>query len=265
MEKNFEKRLSYNNIFFRYSRGHSLVEGNEIHPYHEILYYLGGEATFICEGYQEPLSPGTLLLIPKESYHTLRIGDGASYTRLAITFEEVGALSTRLNDILSGIRVLRSPSPYLADTLSHMCATLLEETDRELQRATLFGALHILLCGIAREEGGLLAHTPRGDSPLVRNAIAYIDGNFAGDVTVGALARALFVSPSTLAYAFKSALGIPLHKYVLQKRLIHAHRLLAENRKSTEVALACGYTDYSSFYKAYLKMFGHPPSSDRRD
>lgn len=264
MEKSFEKCLSYNEIFFRYSRSHSLMEGNEIHPYHEILYYLGGEATFICEGYQEPLSPGTLLVIPKETYHTFRIGDPANYTRLAITFSDLAPLSSRLCGILSGIRVIREPSACARTVLSRMCEGLQNEADRTVLEALLYGSLLLLLCEVGAE-GGLLARTPRGDSPLVRRAIAYIDEHFAEEISVSTLAAALYVSPSTLSHSFKTELDISLHKYILQKRLIHAHRLLAENRKSTKIYLECGYNDYSSFYKAYLKMFGHPPSNDRRD
>ena len=264
MEKTFEKRICCNDIFFRYSRSHSLMEGNEIHPYHEILYYLGGEATFICEGYQEPLTPGTLLIIPKETYHTFRIGDQANYTRLAITFSALAPLSSRLDGILSGIRVIREPNEGLRALLSRMCNALEEEGDRTVQEALLYGSLLVLLCEVGAE-GGLLARMPRADSSLVRRAIAYIDAHFAEEISVSTLARALYVSPSTLSHTFKTELDISLHKYILQKRLIHAHRLLAEHRKSTKVYLECGYNDYSSFYKAYVKMFGHPPSDDKRD
>ena len=264
MEKNFDKCLSYNEIFFRYSRSHSLMEGNEIHPYHEILYYLGGEATFICEGHQEPLSPGTLLIIPKETYHTFRIGDQENYTRLAITFSELPPFEGRLGEILAGIRVIREPNECIRTLLARMCEGLQSESDRTLLEASLYGALLVLLCEVGTG-GDLLARTPREDSPLVRRAIAYIDEHFAEDISVSALADALYVSPSTLSHSFKTALDISLHKYILQKRLIHAHRLLAENRKSTKIYLECGYNDYSSFYKAYVKMFGHPPSNDRRD
>ena len=189
MEKNFEKRLSYNEIFFRYSRSHSLMEGNEIHPYHEILYYLGGEATFICEGYQEPLTPGTLLIIPKETYHTFRIGDQANYTRLAVTFTALAPLAPRLDEILSGIRVIREPKESVRAILTRMCEGLQNESERTVLEALLYGSLLVLLCEVGKE-GGLLTRTPRGDSPLVRRAIAYIDEHFAQDISVSALAKA---------------------------------------------------------------------------
>ena len=64
MENFYEEKLTYNQISFRYSKGKSHMTGNEIHPYHEILYYMDGDASFLSEKYQEDLSTGTLLLIP---------------------------------------------------------------------------------------------------------------------------------------------------------------------------------------------------------
>ncbi len=48
--------------------------------------------------------------------------------------------------------------------------------------------------------------------------------------------------------------------YIVEKRLIYAHKLISENEKPTKIYLDCGYNDYPTFYKAYLKMFGYPPS-----
>ena len=69
----FENKKSYENVFFRYAKGPSIASGNEIHPYNEILYYIDGEATFLSEKFSEKLENGTLLVIPKETYHNFRV------------------------------------------------------------------------------------------------------------------------------------------------------------------------------------------------
>ena len=61
----FEYKNRYNQISFRYAIGKSLIQGNEIHPYHEILYYMKGNALFMSDRFEEKLSEGTLLIIPK--------------------------------------------------------------------------------------------------------------------------------------------------------------------------------------------------------
>ena len=73
MSKFYEEKITYNQITFRYTKGKSHMTGNEIHPFHEILYYIDGDAVFLSEKYQEPLSQGSLLLIPKNMYHQFHI------------------------------------------------------------------------------------------------------------------------------------------------------------------------------------------------
>ena len=43
MEKFYEEKITYNQITFRFTKGKSHMTGNEIHPYHEILYYIDGD------------------------------------------------------------------------------------------------------------------------------------------------------------------------------------------------------------------------------
>lgn len=42
-----------------------------------------------------------------------------------------------------------------------------------------------------------------------------------------------------------------------------AHQLLLHGQKPTEVFAACGYQDYSSFYRAYTAHFGYSPRDAR--
>ena len=55
-------------------------------------------------------------------------------------------------------------------------------------------------------------------------------------------------------------LGISLYKYITEKRLIFANKLLEQGEKPTKIYVQCGYKDYPTFYKAYTKMFGKSPS-----
>ena len=41
--------------------------------------------------------------------------------------------------------------------------------------------------------------------------------------------------------------------------MIYAKRLLDEGKKPTDVYSLCGYSDYSTFFKAYTKRFGQSP------
>ena len=43
--------------------------------------------------------------------------------------------------------------------------------------------------------------------------------------------------------------------------MVYAKQLLEEGKKPTEISAMCGYSDYSTFYKAFVKRFSSPPSA----
>ena len=51
MNTKFIKSITAGGVTFRYSVGRSLARGKELHPHHEILYYLGGDAEFLSTEY----------------------------------------------------------------------------------------------------------------------------------------------------------------------------------------------------------------------
>lgn len=48
-------------------------------------------------------------------------------------------------------------------------------------------------------------------------------------------------------------------KYIHAKRLFYAKQLLDLGKKPTEICYQCGYNDYSTFYRNYVKLFGFAP------
>jgi len=97
---------------------------------------------------------------------------------------------------------------------------------------------------------------------MVSEAIRHIEKNISGDLGTASISAALKVSPSTLSHVFTSEMGISLHKYIIQKRIAFAERLLSKGNNPTKIYEYCGFGDYSSFYKAYFKLTGHAPSQN---
>ena len=70
----------------------------------------------------------------------------------------------------------------------------------------------------------------------------------------------MHMSESAFAHLFKKELGMPPHKYIEEKRLYYAKHLISKGEKPSKIYSECGWSDYSSFYKAFRKMFGISPS-----
>lgn len=258
MDTYFEKKIIYNQISFRYAKGKSITDGNEIHPYHEILFYIDGGGKFLSEDYEEALSGGTLLIIPKNSYHQFIIPNQENYTRLVLNFPDTHGISISLNKI----KVIHCINGNIKFVLQRMCDALYNEQN-DFTDGMLYGAFLMLMYEISISKQNLMSPKLRENNELISKCIQYIDANFTSDISVKKIATEMNVSTSTLFQCFKTQLGISIYKYITEKRLIYAHSLISQNMLPTKIYLECGYNDYATFYKAYLKMFHHPPSLDK--
>ena len=260
MSKFYEEKITYNQITFRYTKGKSHMTGNEIHPFHEILYYIDGDAVFLSEKYQEPLSQGSLLLIPKNMYHQFHIQNQEKYTRLALSFPDMEGTEELIDSTMSEIKIVRNLNIHLERILQRMCR-IVQNTNYQKERCIfLYSAFLMLLAELNMENVDISLPQIRESTPLITECLHYIEYNFTQNITVAHIAKHLKVSDSALSHAFKQELGISLYQYIIKKRLIYAHKLISEGEKPTKIYSACGYQDYPTFYKAYLKMFGYPPS-----
>lgn len=263
MNQQQERIRGHSGVTFRYARGKSIRAGSEIHAYHEMLYYMGGGATFLSEHFQETLAEDTLLLIPKDTYHQFHIENQREYTRLVISFPDLPAANPLIGAAMTGIRVYAQLPEALTQLLGGMCGVLrMENASDEAAGTYLYGAFLMLLSQLQMSLPPESAPQLRGSDQLISRCIAYIDAHLAQELTVEGLARAMNVSVSTLAHCFARQLGVSVYRYVTEKRLIRASRLLRAGGKPMQVYPQCGYRDYPTFYKAYVRMFGHSPSSE---
>lgn len=258
----FEEKLVHNQITYRYSKGKSHVDGKEIHPYHEILYYMGGDVTFVSEKFREKLSPGTLLLIPKETYHQFCIENQNEYTRMVLIFPDIQGLQELLAANMTDIQIIRNLNIHLSNLLERMCRVLCSDQPTENRGVFLQGAFWMLLGELSFGGLEILRPKPRENNRLISGCIRYIDAHFTEEISAQKLAEEMNVSTSTLFHCFKKELGISLYKYIIEKRLIYAHKRIAQQEKPTKIYMECGYNDYPTFYKAYVKMFGCAPSEN---
>lgn len=94
---------------------------------------------------------------------------------------------------------------------------------------------------------------------LVTSVLEYINNHYADELTLDSLANRFFISKYHLSREFGRIVGIPVHRYITQKRLVVAKQLLTEGRPSSMVYQHCGFGDYSNFYRAFRGEYGVSP------
>lgn len=100
---------------------------------------------------------------------------------------------------------------------------------------------------------------------LLRRCVVYLDTHYTEPVTTDALAKQFGLSRSALSSAFQQHTGLPLHKYIAQKRIQKAQVLIRTRTDLplSEVAAKVGYEDSSTFYRNFQRITGMSPAKYR--
>ncbi len=262
MNGTFEKYIFNDSLIYKYAKGRSAASGAEIHPYHEILYFLGPEAEFISESDRFSVKAGTLFVIPKETYHIFSIGDQEKYLRSAMNFPDYPELYELISSVFGDplIKIYEDPPETVKrifERLNRSFEDNITDNERKILLSALFRQLlvELKICGGDFETLG-----SKSSDSLISRAIEYIGIHLFEDLTIERVACALNVSKSLLSHCFKRELNISPHRYISEKRLVYAHKLIEEGVPATEASLLSGHGEYSTFYRAYKKMFGENPS-----
>jgi transcriptional regulator GlxA family with amidase domain len=100
---------------------------------------------------------------------------------------------------------------------------------------------------------------------MVLAAVARMEERMERGETVAAIAKRLGVSVWKLDRAFRTDLRLSPGDYFRQMRMERASDLLIHSSLPVhEVGLACGYTDYPAFVRAFLRAHGKTPGQLRR-
>lgn len=94
----------------------------------------------------------------------------------------------------------------------------------------------------------------------------YIDENYMQKLTLSSIAKALFISESTVSHSFSTAYRQSVAKYLLNVRIEASKRLLIEtNLPISEIALRTGFGSLTTYYRNFNSFMGMSPSSYRSE
>ena len=255
MTENFSYHIKTENIYYKHSKSKSIETGKEFHIFHEIIYFIDGDAEFISETHHLKLKPNTLIVIPKESFHQLIInGNPDNYLRSILQFEDIPELVPLIKNKLDGISVI-SANEEIAVLFNKLAQYA--KKDITFPEIILKAFLTLILNELPKKETHI-NDTPK--NPLISEIIEYIAVNISEDLSLEKLSKKFNISVSSLTHQFCKEMNIPVHRYILKKRLIKSYHLIIAGTPPTIAAIESGFNDYSGFYKRFREEFGFPPS-----
>lgn len=122
--------------------------------------------------------------------------------------------------------------------------------------------LKVLLIYALRASAGSTA-APRSDR-LTDEIMEYVARAGGRRVLVGEISRAMFFSPAYIGRIFKEKTGIPLSKFIADRRMEHVcHLLVATDRTIESILAETEYSDRKSFYEQFFRRYGCTPGEYR--
>ena len=229
------------------------------HDVTELLFVKSGEVTYEVGGKKYTLQKNMLVYTRPNERHCIDVNSDADYERYNILFDP-SELPFDLNSMIpKNVNVVNFDANKtvtgIFDKMDMYCKML---PGKELG-LVLFNLVCEVLINVMLSVERENDEAAKVD-PVVSKAMAYIEENLLKISGIDEICRELYVSKSHLHHLFAAQTGESPKKYVIRKRLEMAHRELALGASATEICSACGFSDYSSFFRAYKNHFGYSPA-----
>lgn len=244
------------------------------HDFNKIVVFLSGEVTYIIEGKSYYLKPWDILLVNHYDVHKPIIDPSVPYERIILWIKDdfITSYNDDVWDISSCfckantrsfnlIRLDARLQQQVRDILTDLEESLTsKEFGASLMASAQFIQLMVYLNRIFLEKQYIRDQQSIRYDKKIEELLQYINHHLDEDLSADTLARHCYLSKYHLMRKFKNTTGVTLHSYIVRKRLLLANQMIKNGTPVMEAAGKSGFSDYTTFSRAYKKMFHHPPS-----
>ncbi|NCA68053.1 MAG: AraC family transcriptional regulator, partial [Clostridia bacterium] len=236
------------------------------HDFYELYFFINGSASYIIEDAHYKLQSGDILLISPSDLHQLDINDKSeSYERMVLWLNpkylrELSSPNTNLAECfeLSYRRKQYLIRDYkLSEEVTEELTALYEYslTDSygsDINMEIIIKKLLLSLCLFIKNAPQVLDKS----RSVVSRTINFICENLDKELSLDALAEAMYISKYHLSRLFKEETNTTPHQYIIKKRLVFSKQLIERNTPIKDVYLKCGFADYTHFFRAFKHEYG---------
>ncbi|HEV7692314.1 MAG TPA: AraC family transcriptional regulator [Hyphomonadaceae bacterium] len=247
---------------FSVHRTSALIDNDDI----VLLVALSGATAMRHRGREETIESGAALLL---------MNDDVGYNRMLSDFRCLNismpraALAPLIGDLPSALMQPIHPQTGALRLLMHYAGALqAAASSPELRQAVVSHVYDLVaLAAGATRDAAATARNRGVRAARLRAIKADISGNLQSDISPSALAARHNVSERYIRKLFESE-GMSLSDFVLEQKLLRAHRMLADwrllDRTIAAIAFEAGFNDLSYFNRAFRRRYGHTPSDIRK-
>lgn len=231
----------------------------------EIYMLLSGHGIFHIEGTAYPLSPGDVLVMRPAESHYIELTAPAPYERVVINFKEDAFAGIDPEGILTRAIFNREAGHHNqyksfsfpgGSSLGHWQTMMTKTGDPYINLLTGLIALLREIHDIFYQQDD---HEAAADV-LEYQIVHFINSHLHEPLTLDHICDYFFISKPQLCRLFRKTTATTVWQYITLKRLVRARAMLEEGENPTKIYTQCGFNDYSTFYRAYMKHYGCPPT-----
>lgn len=245
------------------------------HAFYEVLYChntCGAEYLIGSDRYR--LQKGDIILIPPGCSHRPLLPESMTeaYIRdvlwlspefikiLRITFPDEDLHQITDTHLL---RTAGTPWEFLGEKF-HQGVLESENRDIGWEAAVVSNTIQLIV-QLRRAIRNRTAWEMNAEKPeLLDQVMAYVELHLAEKISLSDVAKHFYVSESTISQLFRKKMGVSFYRCVTQRRLIAAKNLILKGAVLEAVAEQTGFSDYSTFYRAFKSEFGISPRHFRK-
>lgn len=234
------------------------------HIFYQIYYILEGQAVFVVNGKNIPVSPGAFFYIPSQTPHKMR------------TLQDNGMLSmdfkVQINDpfLLSHLREVSAPlqdDGYVKNMLDYIYANRKYKDPQNLENIdTIFTSLlmNFFLRNLHYDSIDSCRIDTRNYNALSKAVMVYIENNYQQKFSLPELAKTLEHNQNYISSAFSKNTGVSIVDYLNLIRVRHAMILIAFFLQDIFTAYeSVGFANASHFSRTFKSLVGATPRDVR--
>ncbi len=273
MDQGIKRGYLHNDFkFFHLKDRNNLQFEHHYHDFNKIIIFIEGDVIYNIEGKSYKLKPWDVLFVPDNQVHKPIIAPEEEYERIVIWInnaflEEHGNAE---NNLLTCFNIARENRHLvrLGQNSLNSIKTILAQIEYELKNkqfgsGILGNALFVqFMVYINRLHLSPDKHVESIEVEFdeqIQKVIQFINSNLESDLSIANLAGRFFINKYYLMHKFKDNTGYSIHNYIINKRMQKSAEYIKMGISPSDAASKCGFNDYSSFVRAFSKMFGSSP------
>ncbi len=244
------------------------------HDYYQIYYIAKGSLIHDLETDSSCLSVGDMFIIPPGVVHRIREEEGIVFYSLSFMPKVIEQLSRSAGfaaDFLEQIKA-EPTRPRVALPAEEMLRVegIIKQIFLEFEGKSIASDevvklyIGILLTLFARNYYRISDALPiprYGDRrQFIRHCVDYVEQHYFRPLTLESIVREAAISKSEFCKEFRKTTGYSFHRYLNLCRIHKGAELIQKGNKITAVHALCGYEDYATFYRNFVKIMGVSPA-----